>query len=65
MFTVGDEIVAVKVTACGLCVDGFGDEVSVAVLVVCRTSWFNTADVLPEIARIAHVHSLQQDTDPR
>lgn len=47
--TVGDEIVAVKVTDCP-CVDGFGDEVSIALLVVCRTTWFSTVDVLPKLA---------------
>ena len=48
-FTVGDLIVAVKVTACP-CVDGFGNEVSVAVLVASNTTWFSTADVLPRLA---------------
>jgi hypothetical protein len=35
--TVGDEIFAVKVTACP-CVDGFGEDVMVAELVVCTTA---------------------------
>jgi len=48
-FTVGDVIVAVKVTACP-CADGLGDEVSVAVLVASSTTWFSTADVLPKLA---------------
>jgi hypothetical protein len=43
--TVGDEILAVKVTAWPG-VDGFGDEVSAAVLVVSKTTWFRTLDVL-------------------
>jgi len=42
--TVGDEILAVKVTA-SPCVDGFGDEVSSAVLVVCKTTWLRTVDL--------------------
>ncbi len=29
--------------------DGFGDDVRVAELVVCNTTWFSTADVLPEL----------------
>jgi hypothetical protein len=47
--TVGDEIVAVKVTTWP-CVDGFGDEVSLALLVVSNTTWFSTAEVLPRLA---------------
>lgn len=43
--TVGDVIVAVNVTACPS-VEGFGDEVSVAALVVCSTSWFKMAELL-------------------
>jgi hypothetical protein len=43
--TVGDVMVAVKVTACPD-VDGFGDEVSVAELVASVTTWFTTEDVL-------------------
>ena len=43
--TVGDVIFAVKVTAWP-CVDGFGDDVSAAMLVVCSTTWFSTPDVL-------------------
>jgi hypothetical protein len=30
-------------------VDRFGDEESVAALVVCNTIWFGTADVLPRL----------------
>lgn len=44
--TVGDVIFAVKVTA-SPCVDGLGDEVSVALLVVSNTTWVRTVDVLP------------------
>jgi len=46
--TVGEVIFAVKVTACP-CVDGLGDEVSVAELVACCTVWLKTGDVLPEL----------------
>jgi hypothetical protein len=31
-------------------VDGFGEEVSVAELVVCNTTWFSIVDVLPRLA---------------
>ena len=46
--TVGDVIFAVKVTAWPW-VDGFGDELSVAVLVVCFTTWFRMVDVLARL----------------
>ena len=46
--TVGDVIVALKVTLWPW-VDGFGDEVSFAALVVCFTTWLRTADVLPAL----------------
>ena len=43
---VGEVISAVKVTDSPW-VDGFGDEVSVAVLVACVITWFRMVDVLP------------------
>ena len=46
--TVGDEILAVKVSAWP-CVDGFGDDVSVAVLVASDTTWLSRAEVLPRL----------------
>jgi hypothetical protein len=48
--TVGEVIVAVKVIACPK-VDGLGDDVIVAELVVCNTVWFSTGEVLPRLFR--------------
>lgn len=47
-FTVGDVMVAVKVTASPE-VDGLGEEVSVAELVASVTTSFSTGDVLPAL----------------
>jgi len=44
--TVGDVIVAVKVTTWA-CIAGFSDELIWALLVVSVTSWFKTGDLLP------------------
>jgi hypothetical protein len=46
--TVGDAIFAVKVTAWPRA-EGFNEEVMLAELVVCFTTWFTTADVLPRL----------------
>lgn len=42
--TVGHDTFAVRVTT-SPCVDGFGDEVRVAVLVVSNTTWFRSVEV--------------------
>jgi hypothetical protein len=43
--TVGEVILAVNVTACPR-VDGFADDVMVAALVVCFTTWVSTGEEL-------------------
>lgn len=43
--TVGEVIFTANVTVCPMA-DGFGEDMSVAELVVCSTIWFRTCDTL-------------------